>query len=350
MGKKVGITYDLKTDWVKNPDEPVDINAELDSPETIDRIAQALEKGGHTVKRIGNVQKLLFQIDRLDVDIVFNIAEGRRGRNRESQVPMILEMYNIPCVGADALCLGITLDKYVTKKMMVADGIPTPRFFSANTTDDMKALNTIGYPLIVKTRHEGTSKGLTKSSRVTNLQELKKQVGMINKQYHQPALVEEFIKGTEFTVPVLGNDAPVAMPVLQVIIDGNTNLGDDFYTFEYVSYHGLQYVCPAKISSALTKQLQDLAVRTYRCVECRDFGRVDFRVDEKGNLYVLEINPLPSLAKNDAFNIFPTVIGADYTKVINEILNFGLQRYGLCDKFDSEVLHYKVRQKSESIA
>jgi len=331
VGKIIGITYDLKTDWQRGDNDPVDINAEFDKPETLDLITGALERGGHTVKRIGNARKLLGQIDDLDVDIVLNICEGVAGRNRESQVPVLLEMNGIPFVGSDALTLGLTLDKVVAKKLFISEGIPTPRFFVAEDADAIEKRDDVRFPLIVKTRHEGTSKGITAQSRVEDMDALARQVRLINTTYNQPALVEEFIKGMEFTVPVIGNAKPQAMPVAQVSIGGDVNLGDQFYSHEMVSSSNLRYVCPAKISDALTQTLQEIAVRVYRCVECRDLGRVDFRVDEQGNPYVLEINPLPSLDKMDVFNIFPQLIGSSYDAMINKIVGFALARYGMAD-------------------
>jgi D-alanine-D-alanine ligase len=325
----VGLTYDLKSDWALNSEDPQDANAELDKPETIESICAALEWGGHQVRRIGNVNKLFDQIKDLDVDIVFNIAEGRRGRNRESQVPTLLELKGIPFVGSDALTLGMTLDKVVAKKCFIADGVPTPGYFVARDVADLKNFNHLAFPLIVKTIYEGTSKGLTEASRVLNKESLKQQVAFITQTYHQPALIEEFIAGTEFTVAVLGNDEPQAMPIVQVSIDDDTNLGDKFYTFERVSSTNLRYVCPAKISKELTRQIQQIAVRAYQSVGCRDFGRVDFRVDEKGTPFVLEINPLPSLERADVFNIFPQQIGSTYEETINRVLNFALKRYGM---------------------
>ncbi len=329
MGKIVGLTYDLKTDRIPREDDPVDIHAEFDQPATIDRIALSFERGGHTVKRIGNVHNLLAQLDSLEVDIVFNICEGDGGRNRESQVPVLLEMKGIPFVGADGLTLGITLDKAVAKKMFQAEGIPTARYFVAKDTRHLDRLNTIGFPLIVKALHEGTSKGLSKDSRVEDTSALKRQVQRIHDIYRQPALVEEFIRGTEFTVVVLGNDDPRAMPIIQFGMEGRLHLGDEFYTSERVFLKNVQYICPAKIPDHLAEHLQALAVRVYQCVGCRDFGRVDFRVDEQGNPYVLEINPLPSLNPEDTFGTFIPAIGSNYDAVLNRILNFALRRYGL---------------------
>jgi D-alanine-D-alanine ligase len=329
MGKIIGLTYNLKSDWKYSPDDPVDAAAELDGITTVESIERALKKGGHSVKRIGNGFNLLKQLPGLDVDIVFNICEGFRGRNRESEVPVILEMHKIPFVGADGLTLAVTLDKVVAKKCFVADGVPTAKFFRAYQGDDLKKLNTIGFPLMVKTSQEGTSKGLTSASRVQNFSELKKQVEIINTVYKQPALVEEFISGTEFTVPVLGNKNPQAMPVVQYCMNGSLNLGDQFYTYQHVVEKSVEYLCPAKIPASFAKKLKEIAIEAYKSVDCRDFGRVDFRVDKNGNPYVLEINPLPNLSEEEVFGLFPKVIGSTYAKVVNQIVEFALERYGL---------------------
>jgi len=330
MTKIVGLTYDLKSDRPLKNDDPIDANAELDTIETVDYIAGALQSAGHTVKKIGHAKNLISQIEHLDVDIVFNICEGHFGRNRESQVPLILEMYGVPFVGADALCLGITLDKVMAKKCFIADGVPTPPFFVAENSKDLKQAKKIGFPLIVKTRYEGTSKGLTEQSRVMDMANLTRQIDIINKKYKQSSLVEKFIKGTEFTVPVIGNENPEPMPVVQITMRGRTNMGNEFFTYDcVVDTEIIEYVCPAKISKKLSVKLQDLAVKAYKSVDCRDMGRVDFRVDEKGNPFVLEINPLPSLAKKDVFNQFPYVMGSTYQAMINRILNCALQRYGI---------------------
>ncbi len=329
MGKKIGLTYDLKSDWQASSDDPVDASAELDGAKTVECLTKAFESAGHTVTLIGGAKNLIKALPDLGVDIVFNISEGHHGRNRESQVPAILDLYRIPFVGADALTLGVTLDKVVAKKCFIADKVPTARYFKATLQDDLHALNNIGFPLFVKTLHEGTSKGITAKSRVDNFVQLKEQVEHINVNYKQPALVEEFIKGTEFTVGVIGNNPPVAMPVVQYAIAGKTDLGNAFYSYTHVAEKLVEHICPAPIEEKLAKRLQTLAVRAYKSVDCRDFGRVDFRVDGQGNPYVLEINPLPNLSPDDVFVLFGTSVGLSYDQIINKILDEALQRIGL---------------------
>lgn len=325
--KTVGLTYDLKTDYKFKDGDPADANAEFDHPSTIDVIASAIEANSFKVERIGNAGNLLERLASLKVDIVFNISEGVSGRNRESQVPAILEMAGIPFVGADALTLGLTLDKVMAKKIFIADKIPTPRFFEVNSSEQLSNTNHYKFPLIVKPRFEGSSKGLSESSRVQTKEELREQVEYIINTYKQPALIEEFISGQEFTVAIIGNDEPEIMPVVQIKIDGKLKLNDKFYTFARITSDRLEYVCPAKISAELKKSLNELALKTYRAVECRDFGRVDFRVDQEGKPYVLEINPLPSLSTEDVFKLVAESIGITYEDIIGKILNSAIKRY-----------------------
>lgn len=327
--KTVGLTFDLKTDYEFKKDDPPDANAEFDHPSTIQVIASAIQKCGFKVKKIGNASSLLEKIGSLDVDIVFNISEGLTGRNRESQVPILLEMAGIPFVGADALTLSLTLDKVMAKKIFIAEGIPTPKFFEVKSQEALANTNHFKFPLIVKPRFEGSSKGLSEDSRVENIQDLRKQVEYITSAYKQPALVEEFISGQEFTVAIVGNDPPQVMPVVQIKIDGRLKLNDKFYTFARIQSDRLEYICPARISSDLERRLSELSLKTYNAVECRDFGRVDFRVDSEGNPYVLEINPLPSLSTEDVFMLVAREIGISYEQIIGMILESALKRCNL---------------------
>lgn len=326
MGKIVGLTYDLRTEYVFKKGDPRDANAEFDHPDTIKEIEKALVSAGHKVIRIGNVSHLLGRINDISVDIVFNISEGLSGRNRESQVPIILEMMGIPFVGADGLTLGLTLDKIMTKKVLISEGIPTPNFLELKEVNGFRDVK-LNFPLIVKPRHEGSSKGLTEDSVVRDIDSLKKQAKWVIDTYHQPAIVEEFIEGSEFTVAIVGSNPPEPLPLVQIKIDGKLKLGGLFYTFDRVRRtDAVTYICPAKINSALKKKLIDVAVKAYETVECRDFGRVDIRVDEMGNPYVLEINPLPSLSLEDVFTVVAKHLGIGYGGMINRILDAAIKR------------------------
>ena len=328
MRLRVGLTYNVKGEFVLKPDDPPDLNAEFDHEETVAHIETALRETGHEVIRIGSARTLLQQMGKLRVDIVFNIAEGYEGRNRESQVPILLEMMRIPFVGADGLTLGLTLDKVLTKKVLIAEGIPTPRYLEVYDPQSLWKVD-LNYPLIVKLRCEGSSKGLTPKSVVDTPEELRRQVTSLAQAYKEaPIFIEEFIEGEEFTVAIIGNEHPDVYPVCQIMLDGKTNLGRNFFHFAYLR-SGSDYVCPAPIPEGLARKMQELALRTYQAVECRDFGRVDFRVDRKGHPYALEINPLPSLSTEDVFNYIAKSKGMTHYQIVHHILNTALVRYGI---------------------
>jgi len=328
---KVGFTYDAKADYKLMSGDSADKFAEFDSEETISQIQTALESSGHRIERIGNVKSLLKKISRGERwDIVFNIAEGICGRNRESQVPVVLEMFGIPYTGSDALTMGITLDKAVAKMIVAHHSISTPRFIEIANKNDLIAGNfRLKFPLIVKPSEEGTSKGMSEDSIVFDSAHLKKRVIWIIEKYRQPALVEEFITGSEFTVAVIENDPPVVLPPVQIAINGEKNLGYEFYTHKRVETNEVTYLCPAEIPDKLNKKLCRLAMDSFKALGIIDLCRIDIRVSENGVPYFLECNPLPNLGKIDVFPLVAKAVGSSYNKILVRILNGALKRYGI---------------------
>lgn len=326
---KIGLTYDLKTDYRKTKESPRDALAEFDSKVTIREVGEAIASGGYQVVNIGHVRNLLSKCPKLGVDIVFNICEGAGSRNRESEVPVILDLYKIPFVGSDGLSLGVSLDKAMAKKVFIADGVPTPGFFIADERTDLTNHASMRFPFIVKPRHEGSSKGISEDSIVADKKRLKDQVLEVNRVYRQSALVEEFISGSEFTVLVIGNDPARALMPVQIGILGKLDLGDLVYTSRRLKGTDIRYICPPKIEKALDDKLRALAVKAYQAVDCRDFARVDFRVDKAGNPYVLEVNPLPSLSTEDVFPLVARAEGWTFNELIVKILEIAIQRVGL---------------------
>lgn len=329
---RIGFTYDLKSDHRRLSGSPQDALAEFDHKVTINRVVKAIENAGHQVVRIGNVRNLLKKLPHLGVDIVFNLCEGEGDRNRESEVPVILDIYRIPYVGSDGLSLGISLDKVIAKKSFQADGVPTPKYFVVDHLNGMLCYDSFEFPLIVKPRHEGSSKGISDDSLCCDEQALRRQIKMITQVYRQSALVEEFIDGSEFTVLVLGNENPVALTPVQIGICGKLELGRLIYTSRRVTNTDIRYICPPVISKSLDRRMREAACSAYRAVECRDFGRVDIRVDASGKPYVLEINPLPSLSVEDVFPLIAEAEGMTYDALIAKIIDIGLARHGIIKK------------------
>jgi len=323
----IGFTYDLKSDHPKPVEGPEDALAEMDVEETVDLVARSLESAGHRVERIGNVRSLLERLPGLDVDIVFNICEGLGPRSREAEVPTVLDIFGVPYVGSDGLTLSLTLDKVMAKKAFVADGVPTPRSFMANGKFSLRDLDGMKFPVIVKPCHEGSSMGISEDSIVRKKKDLKARIAGVERLYRQPAIVEEFVRGSEFTVLVIGNEEPEALEPVQVQIAGRRDLGDLMYTWRCLASTDIVYLCPAKVSAGLRRKLRVLAKAAYRAVGCRDFGRVDLRVDEEGRPYVLEVNPLPSLSEEDVFPAIAKVHGWTYEGLLLKIVDIARKRY-----------------------
>ncbi|OGS19554.1 MAG: hypothetical protein A2219_00555 [Elusimicrobia bacterium RIFOXYA2_FULL_50_26] len=327
---RVGFTYDAKADYPLAPGDAPDKYAEFDSEQTLSEIVNSLKSGGHTVDRIGHVKSLLKRLVAGERwDIVFNIAEGLHGRNRESQVPAILELFDIPFVGSDALAMGITLDKAVAKMAVRHHGLATPDFVEVLNESDLNNFR-LKYPVIVKPSEEGTSKGLSHDSIARTFEQAKEQALKIVRQYNQPALVEEFITGQEFTVAVIGNGAgAVALEPVQISIMGNVDLKDEFYTHARVENNDIKYLCPAPAGKKLLDEIRELARGTYIAVGCRDFGRIDIRVDEAGRPYFLECNALPNLGLIDVFPLVAKAEGTTYEALLCRILDHARKRYGV---------------------
>lgn len=325
----IGFAYDLETEYELKADDPPDAKSEFDTQETINLIVRSLHELGFRVIRIGNYFHVLKNIKRIKntVDLVFNLTEGISGRNREGQVPTVLESFCIPFVGSDALTMNMSLDKVMTKKALIANNIPTAHYISIHSASDIENLGDLRFPLFVKPRWEGSSKGITKNSRVNNLEELTQQTLYIIHTYKQPALVEEFIRGNEYTVPLIGNQNVTTLPIIQISVNNKTQLRDNFYLNDYIDTDEVTYLVANPIEPKLRKRIESLAIKAYKSIDCCDYARVDFRVDEKGAPFVLEINPIPALHKSDAFCVAAYACGLDHKGLIGKIVDAALSRY-----------------------
>jgi D-alanine-D-alanine ligase len=316
---RVGLTYDLKDDYLALgfPEHEV---AEFDSPETIDAIAAALTELNHEVERVGHVRSLAERlVAGWRCDVVFNIAEGVAGFGRESQVPALLEAYGIPYTFSDPLVCALTLHKGMAKHVARGCGVPTPSFAVVSTPEEAAAVE-LPLPLFVKPVAEGSSKGITAKSLVTSRAALVEVCAELLVRYRQPVLVEEYLRGREFTVGILGTGTQArALATLEVVLLEGADAGVYSYRnkteWQGLVDYGLLDAGP------LRTEVEAVAVAAWRCLGCRDAGRVDVRLDDAGRPQLLEVNPLAGLMPGYSdLPIMAERSGMSYVSLIAEIL------------------------------
>lgn len=327
---RVGLVYDRFGDSEKPDSAPPDWDAEYEPEETIVALEDALRLLGHEPVRLGNVQALLPCVAEgsLRVDAAVNIAESYGSRNREAHAPVLLELAGVPCIGSDALCLSLTLDKHLTKEIIRANGLATPDWAVIRSEED--SLPDFPRPWFVKPRYEGTAKGISPTSRCNTKTALREEIARQLKLYQQDLLVETFVNGPEFTVAVIGGldptDSPIALPVLQRAVEKETEIGlhalerfeDQSTPFEYT-------VSPV-LDHQLENELHTQSLRIFELLECQDFARIDFRLDDEGHLSFLEINPLPTFAPDGTFAVIAQLAGQEYPAFLADVLARGLRR------------------------
>ena len=316
---RIGFTYDLKADYLALGFSEHAV-AEFDTEVTIDAISGALESLGHEVVRIGHVKALAARLVAGERwDLVFNIAEGVAGFGRESQVPALLEAYAIPYTFSDPLVCALTLHKGMAKHVARGHGVPTPDFALVATPAEAAAV-TLPFPLFVKPVAEGTSKGVTARSLVTSRAALIEVCAELAAQYREPVLVEEFLSGREFTVGILGTGPDArALATLEVVL----RAGADAAVYSYRNKAQWRELVDYKLldRGALRREVEEVALATWKCLGCRDAGRVDVRLDAAGNPQMLEVNPLAGLTpEHSDLPIMAALVGLDFETLIGEIL------------------------------
>ncbi len=318
---RVGFTYNVKRS------HDGDDEAEWDPPETIIAIANALARQGHIVVHLEATPDLPRVLAEADVDLIFNIAEGVEGRNREAQVPALCELLGIPYTGSDSATLAIALDKALGKKVLMQHDILTPKFQLMESARE-RLSSDMKFPLIVKPNAEGSSKGIDSTNVVDNEEDLRTAVKLCVEKYRQPALVEEYIAGREFTVGLLGDKRPRVLPPMEICFkatDNNRPVYDYGVKQEWEKH--VYYECPAKLTESELKAMEKIARATFWALDCRDVARVDMRMDAEGRIYVLEVNPLPGLTPDYSdLVLIAKAIGMEYDTLIAEIMVGGLRR------------------------
>lgn len=323
---------------VKNEATKTDTYAEWDTQETIDAVRAALEER-HRVTLIEANEEAFVRLREVRPEIVFNVAEGFRGASREAQIPAMLEMLGIPYTGSDPVTLGVCLDKSRAKEILSYYRIPNPPFHVVTTLEELSQTQ-VSFPSIVKPLHEGSSKGIYSTSVVRDGRELQAEIEKILLEYNQPALVEKFLTGREFTVALLGNGPTVrTLPIVEIHFDSLPEGMNRVYSYEAkwildqldnpLDVHR----CPAAIERELQQKIESICKQAFRLLGCRDWCRIDVRLDDRGEPHIIELNPLPGILPNpDEHSCYPQAaraVGISYNEMINSVLDAAIQRTGL---------------------
>lgn len=335
---------------------------DLDSPKTTDALVKALEFNGHEAAffeaSIHPPFNLIEKLQAYKPDMCFNIAESHFGNGRESQIPALLEMLRIPYTASNVLTLALSLDKPMTKRVLLYHGLPTPEFQVFERPDDPihdELMNggDLRWPLFIKPSREGTGMGVSGASIVRTVTELRDRVAAHIERYSQPILCERYIRGREVTLGLIGNLKPngtprrserapldglpeelTFFPPLEVNTSAYPESEADLYTnrMKVELAEDFHYFCPAPLDDALHHRLKVLTAEAFRVLGCYEVSRVDFRLDADNNNepYILEINPLPGL--NPGYSDLCIEASADgwtYEQLIGRIVELAAERYGL---------------------
>lgn len=324
----IGITYDLRSDYLAQG-YSLEETAEFDREETIAGIEAALTSLGHHADRIGNARALVHRIESGSTwDLVFNICEGFKGVDREAQVPAILDLYSIPYVFSSAMTLAMTLHKGMAKHVVRDAGVPTSPFLVVESTADLKKLD-FDAPYFVKPVAEGTGKGCDLKSIVRDREGLEAACADLIRRFHEPALVEPYLSGREFTVGITGNgDDARVVGTMEIFMTGK-DAEKGVYSFSNKdNYEGrVTYEFRPSGISPLVAAVERVALDAWHALDCHDGGRVDIRCDGAGRPMFMEVNPLAGLRpEHSDLCILADMAGITYQGLIGRILDAAVKR------------------------
>ncbi len=327
MGLSIGLCYDHKEEYLAAGFSPLEV-MEFDDEDTVAGLAAGLTALGHRVERIGRGVELARRlVAGQRWDLLFNIAEGVRGRSREAQVPALAELFDQPYTFADPLTCALTLDKAMAKRIVRDAGIPTAPFAVVAQLEDLRGLS-LPTPLFVKPVAEGSSKGVTGSSLVTSREQLPGVCAAMLDNFRQPVLVEAFLPGRELTVGVVGNGAEArAIAAMEVAITAGA---EDYAYTALNKKEWQQRVTYRLVEDEMAVRARQQALAAYRLLGCRDAARIDLRCDAEGKPNFLEANPLPGLnAEWSDLPLMTRLAGSSYEDLLGWIIDAARRRYGL---------------------
>ena len=321
---KIGLTFDLRS-WYIDRGYSMEETAEFDKAETVDALKSSLNLMGHATEQIGNVFQLIEALATgKKWDLVFNICEGLYGDGRESVVPAILDQYRIPYIFSGPVIMGLSLNKHLTRVAVEAAGVPVSPGYLISKPEDIEGCN-LQFPLFVKPVSEGTGKGITAKSLVRSAVELKSISEMLLEEFKQPALVEEYLPGREFTVGIIGTaDEAIAIGGMEVICADNLP-----YSVE-VKENYLLYCQYKPLDADIKQECFDVALKAWRALGAVDAGRVDLKADKNGKICFIEANPLAGLNPvHSDLPILARMYGIEFQPLMEMIMKSAIKRLKL---------------------
>lgn len=321
-------------------DKRATMEAEFDTPETISGICLALKNLGHKVFQIEADENAYHKLKRLKnkIDLVFNIAEGLHGEDREGQVPAMLEMLQIPYVGSRPLAQSLCLNKAKAKEILKHRGIPTPSFQVFRTGLE-EADKTLRFPLIIKPNSEGSSKGIWQNSVVKDEKELKERVKEIIEKLNQPVIAEELLQGREFTIGLIENNPVEVLAPVEIDYSG---LPENYVKIDSYETKWLidnpdgevdTVICPANVDEKLWAKMKEVCINAKEALEVLDWCRIDVRLDDEGLPHILEINQIPGIIpdprENSRFPLSARKANYSYEQMLQKIIDSACKRYNI---------------------
>jgi D-alanine-D-alanine ligase len=259
------------------------------------------------------------------------------GISRESQVPAMLDLLSIPYTASDPLTLATCLHKGRTKEILTYHGIPNSKFAMFDTMDQFLSAG-LEFPLVVKPNGEGSSKGIFNDSLIHDKASVNGAIDKMLENYDNSLIAEEYLPGKEFTVAVMGNgNEAEVLPIIEMNFDALPEDVNHIYSYEAKwifdsPEHQLDlYSCPAEISEELKVKIENTVLAAYKVLNCKDWSRIDVRLDKEGNPNIIEVNPLPGILpdpkNNSCFPKAARMAGLTYEEMINNVLYYALKRY-----------------------
>ncbi len=330
---KVVVLYNLLERLQKG--EEKDILAEDGILEEIGAVQEAIRTlghQGHVLAVRDEIFTVIHWLGEIGPDVVFNLCESVYGNSCwEMNIPALLELFHIPYTGSPPLTLGLCQDKGKVKDILLSQGIQTPRYQIFDHPS--AAPKGAHFPLMVKPLHEDGSLGISKESVVSDERALRKRIRYVLDRYHQPALVEEFIDGRELNVSLMEIQGKVeVLPVSEIdyseFPEGIPRICgyEAKWMPESLEFQHSKPVCPAPLEEEMARRIERVCTRAFDLFRCRDYARIDLRVNAEGEIYIIEVNPNPDISPQSGMARSIKAHGMTYADFVGNILDRALQR------------------------